>query len=592
MQKTLFKIFILKLSIVWLLLTAVIAQATDWPQYGLDYDNQRFSGLRQINRDNVAALKVAWSIHTGRIGSFQSTPIIRDGVMYVTTPWNDVLALNAGSGVTLWRYRHKLRTTKTCCGPANRGAAVDAQHVYLTTIDARVIALKRESGDVVWDIALTDPDNAVAEALDAIADVTEFAGASETGRTGYSANMAPQVVDGLVLAGITGAGYGLHVEIEQNGQPVLSVAGLGGNRHGLRGFLVALDAKTGEERWRWYSTAESHWEGQFAKTVDGSVPLNRDIASERAATERFREAWRLGGGSIWTTPAVDLSRRLVFVGTGNPAPQMDDATRPGDNLYTVSLVALSLDTGKLVWHYQQVPHDRWGYDVASPPVLFEIPFENRSRAVVGQASKTGWFYLFDRDSGDLLSKSEPFVPQENLFARPDEAGVRISPSALGACSWSPVAVDEQKQRVYIAGTHQPAMYYSRRLSPDSKRPWTSYSFFKLIKGEGHGLLSAIDLTSGKLHWQLQTEQPLVGGVLATAGGLVFNGEGNGRFAAYDSNTGRLLWKHRTAAGVNAPPITYSFDGDQYIAVVAGGNALYGYTTGDEIIAFRLSSNPH
>jgi alcohol dehydrogenase (cytochrome c) len=563
------------------------AGASDWQRYGLGYDNQRFSNLAQINRDNVADLQPAWSVHTGRVGSFQATPIVRDGVMYVSTAWNDVLALDALSGKQLWRYVHEPTTTDTCCGPANRGVGVDEERVYLTTIDARVIALDRASGAVVWDIPLIDPDSGVAEALSAITGVAELDGAAATGHTGYSANMAPQIIDGLVLAGITGAGYGLHVEVEENGQTMLSVAGLGGGDHGLRGFLVALDASTGEERWRWHSAEGPGWEGDYVERVDGDVPLNRDIDTERARADRYRDAWRLGGGSIWTTPAVDVERRMVFIGTGNPAPQMDDATRPGDNLYTVSLVALSLDTGKRIWHYQQVPHDRWGYDVASPPVLFSLPVGGQMRKVVGQAAKTGWFYIHDRFTGKLLKKTEPFAPQENLFARPTAEGVRIAPSTYGACSWSPVSVDEANRRVYIAGTHQPAMYYSRTLPPDPDRPWSSYTFFKPVAGEGHGLLSALDLISGELRWQLETEEPLVGGVLATAGGLVFNGEGNGRFAAYDADSGRLLWQHRATAGVNAPAITYSVGGVQYIAVAAGGNSLYGYTTGDEIIAFRL-----
>jgi len=570
-----------------LLLGAATTAATDWPQYGLGYDNQRFSPLDQINRANVAGLEHAWSIHTGRVGSFQATPIVRGGVMYVTTPYNDVLALDAASGKLRWRYRHQPTTTETCCGPANRGAAVDARHVYTTTIDARVVALDRATGEPVWDVTLTDPQAGSGEAMAAVAGIPQLAGARKTGHTGYSANMAPQVAGGLVLAGITGAGYGLHVETIEDGRTVLSVAGLGGGGHGLRGFLVALDAATGEERWRWYSTKAGGWEGDWTETVDGEIPLNRNIAAEQARAERYREAWRIGGGSIWTTPAVDLERRLVFLGTGNPAPQMDGATRPGDNLYTVSLVALDLDTGALEWHHQQVPHDRWGYDVASPPVLFELPAGGKRRAVVGQAAKTGWFYVHDRDTGELLAKSAPFAPQENLFAPPTRAGVRVAPSTYGAVSWSPVALDQQRLRAYVAGTHQPAMYYTRALPPDPERPWSSYTFFKPLPEEGYGLLSAIDLESGALAWQLQTRRPLVGGVLATAGGLVFIGQGDGRFGAYDAATGRLLWQHETDAGVNAPAVTYSAGGVQYIAVAAGGNSLYGYPTGDEILAFRL-----
>ena len=561
--------------------------SVDWPLYGHAHDNQRFSDLHQINTDTVSKLAPRWSIHTGKIGSFQTSPIVIDGVMYVTTPYNDVIALRAASGEQIWRYRHESRAGETCCGPANRGAAVAHGLVFTTTIDARVIALDQASGKVVWDVPLSAPRGDAAEELAPLLGVAEFKGAVQTGHTGYSANMAPQVIDDLVLVGITGAGYGLHVEIEEDGETIMSVAGFAGGQNGLRGFLVALDARTGVERWRWHAVPETGWEGSWSATTSLGDLLNRDIEDEKRTFDRYRDTWRIGGGSIWTTPAVDRERGLVFVGTGNPAPQMDDSTRPGDNLYTVSLVALDLATGRLRWHYQQVPHDRWGYDVASPPVLFKVNMQGKSVDVVGQAAKTGWFYIHDRDTGELLLRSQPFVPQNNLFARPTVQGVRITPSTYGACSWSPVALDQDKQLAFIAGIHGPAMYYSRPLTPKEGQPWESYTFFKPIAGSASGLLSAVDLTDGSLNWQTRTPQPLVGGVLATAGGLVFTGEGNGRFTAYSAATGEALWSHETAAGVNAPPITYAIDGIQYIAVAAGGNSLFGYPVGDELIVFAL-----
>lgn len=562
--------------------------AGDWPWYGLDRANGRFSTLRQIDVATVGGLRRAWTVKTGIVGSFQATPIVRDGVMYVSTPYDHVLALDARTGAELWRYTHVLTRQKTCCGPANRGVAVDDERVYIATIDARVVALDRASGRLVWDFALSDGAENAMEDLGQLLEVPEFAAAEQTGQTGYSANMAPQVVGDLVLVGVTGAGYGLHVETREDGAAHISVAGLGGEELGLRSFLVALDRKSGVERWRWYVT-EAGWEGDFTEKTAYGVALHRDVAAERAAFARYRDSWRFGGGSVWTTPAVDRTRGLVYIGTGNPAPQMDDATRPGDNRHSISLVALELATGKLRWAYQQVPHDRWGYDVASPPVLTSIEVDGETREVVIQASKIGWLFMHDRDTGELLRRSEPFVPQENLFARPTPTGVRIAPSAIGGCSWSPIAVDPGSRRAYVAAVDWPAMYYSRHLERRDL-PWDTYTFVTPIAGAGKGVLVAIDLDSGTLAWRTAFAQPLIGGVLATAGQLIFAGESSGRLNAFDSRSGKLLWSDPTTAGVNAPPITYAVDGRQYVAVAAGGNALFGFKTGDELIAYALPSS--
>jgi glucose dehydrogenase len=558
---------------------------TDWPLYGLDYSNQRYSPLAQIDSGNVARLARAWTIKTGVPGSFQATPIVRDGVMYVSTPFDHVLAVDAATGRELWRYTHVLTRKEFCCGPANRGVAVDESQVYIATIDARLVALDRASGRIAWEFALTHGDDGAMEDLGQLLAVPEFADAKQTGQTGYSANMAPQVVGDLVLVGVTGAGYGLHVETREDGAAQISVAGLGGERLGLRGFLVALDRKTGAERWRWYVT-DAGWEGDFTSTTAYGAPLHRDLDAERAAFVRYRDSWRFGGGSVWTTPAVDSARGLIYLGTGNPAPQMDDATRPGDNRHSVSLVALELATGKLRWAYQQVPHDRWGYDVASPPALFTLNIDGKPRDVVAQAGKIGWLFLHDRDSGELLRRSAPFVPQDNLFARPTAAGVRIAPSAIGGCSWSPISIDLAQHRAYVAAVHWPAMYYSRKLEQQGL-PWDSYTFVTPIAGEDDGVLAAIDLDSGAIAWRASLDKPLIGGVLATAGQLVFVGESSGRFSAFDSRDGKALWSDPVAAGVNAPPVTYAIGGRQYVAVAAGGNALFGFKTGDELIAYAL-----
>lgn len=577
-----------------LLLTACDAQtpsaSTDqeWPFYGRDYSNQRYSPLAHINRDNVDQLTLAWKFKTGRKATFQTSPIIVAGTMFITTPFNDVIALDALTGRQIWRYNHELISTDYCCGPANRGPAVADGKVYTVTIDSRLIALDQGTGEVLWDRKITDNEAEQGEVLEPLLGVRELSGAMQTGQTGYTANLAPQVYDGKVFVGITGAGYGLHLELEEDGRPVLSVGGLSGGGHGLRGFLIAYDADSGEEIWRWYSVPESGWEGQFSEATAAGDPLNRDIEHEKRIYEKYRDTWRYGGGSIWTTPAIDPDLGLIYLGTGNPSPQMDDSTRPGDNLYTVSLVALDIETGKLRWHHQQVPHDRWGYDVASPPVLFDYHDKNnKTIKAVGQASKLGWFYIHDRKTGELLKRSEPFIQQENLFTHPTADGVRIVPGTLGASSWSPVAYHPQVNAVYISGIYQPSLFYTRELTPEPGKPWESYTFFRPSDEPDWGIFSAVSVTTGEVLWQYRVDDPMVGGALATAGGLVFSGEGNGNFNALDAGSGELLWQYRSEYGVNAPPVTYSIDGKQYIAIASGGNKLFDYKTGDEILVFSL-----
>jgi len=564
--------------------------SNDWPLYGRDYTNQRYSPLDQINRQNVRDLKLAWKYKTNKKATFQTSPIVVDNTMFITTPFNDVIALDATTGKEIWRYQHKLIRKDFCCGPANRGPAVADGKVLTVTIDSRLIALDQQTGEVLWDTRIIDSAAEQGEVLEPLLGVKELAGAMQTGQTGYTANLAPQVFNGMVFVGITGAGYGLHVEMEEDGKTVLSVGGLSGGGYGLRGFLVAYDINTGNEIWRWYSVPETGWQGGFSHTTAAGDSLDRDIDTEKRVFERYQDTWRYGGGSIWTTPAIDANLGLIYLGTGNPSPQMDDSTRPGDNLYTVSLVALEINTGKLRWHYQQVPHDRWGYDVASPPVLFDYKMNGKIIQAVGQASKLGWFYIHDRMTGDLLKRSEPFIPQENLFTKPTSEGVRIVPGTLGASSWSPVAYHPGLNAVYVSGIVQPSLFYSRQLTPTPGKPWESYTFFRPSGEPDWGVFSAISLDSGKILWQHKVDDPMVGGALTTAGGLVFTGEGNGNFDAFDVATGDLLWQYKSDYGVNAPPITYAINNVQYIAVASGGNKLFDYKTGDEILVFSLPNH--
>lgn len=562
------------------------AKTHEWPLYGHDYSNQRFSPLTQIRRDNVDKLVPAWIHQTGVKATFQATPIVVDDVMYVSLPFNHVLALDAKTGQSLWKYEHKRnKDWKMCCGPANRGVAVANGKVYIGTVDARLVALDAKTGKVVWDINAVSED-VVTEGIDALHENDPLSRERVSGGTGIGIAMAPTVIDGKVIVGITGVGYGLHIEEDRPDAPLGAVIGVAG-RYGRPGFLAAFDANTGKRVWQFDTIPTEGWEGQFTPTTPDGIPLNRDLDKERATFKQYQDAWRFGGGSAWTTPAIDPKLGLLYFGTGNPSPQMDDVSRPGDNLYTVSLVALEIATGKIRWHFQQVPHDVWGYDLASPPVLFDYVQDGRRIPAVGQASKTGWFYVHDRATGKLLKKSEAFVPQSNLFAHATKEGTRVHPGVFGGVNWSPTSLDEGRQQAFVAAMHMPVRYTLHDTPSKDGKPAIRYTTSEPIDEPKWGLLSSIDLSTGKIRWQHKTAEPLLGGVLATAGGVLFTGEGNGSFDAFDTETGKLLWQYKAEAGVNAPPITYQIDGVQYIAVAAGGNQIWGYKQGDSILVFRL-----
>ena len=559
----------------------------EWPSYGRDYSNRRFSPLKQINRDNVATLAPRWTYRSGVAATFQATPIVVGGIMYLSLPFNHVVALDARSGRQIWRYEHVRRTDRAlCCGPANRGVALAAGKVFIGTVDARLIALDARSGQKLWDVDVVGGDATNAEVVGSLSASDPLSRAKVTGATGVGINMAPIVYDGKVIVGITGVGYGLHLDGAREDAPMGAVVGVAG-RYGRPGFLAAYDVASGKRLWQFDTIPPQGWEGEYVAATPFGVPLNRNTAAERASAEKYADAWRYGGGSAWSTPAIDPASGMLFFGTGNPSPQMDDVSRPGDNLYTVSLIALDVATGTRRWHYQQVPHDIWGYDVASPPVLFGLTRDGKRVPVVGQASKLGWFFVHRRDNGELLLKSEAFVPQHNLFAPATAQGVRLHPGVVGGVNWSPAAVDEDAGLAFVAALHMPMRYTLHDAPADGDKPAIRYSVLEPIEEPRWGLLSAVDLHSGRIRWQHRTAQPLIGGVLATAGGLVFTGEGSGSLDAFDSETGKLLWQHKAEAGVNAPPITYEIDGVQYVAVAAGGNQLFGYKQGDYLMVYAL-----
>lgn len=559
----------------------------EWSSFGRDYTNQRMSPLTQINTENANRLTLAWQFKSGVSASFQATPIVMNGVMYVALPYNHVVALDAKSGKEIWRYKHERKANwKMCCGPANRGVAVSDGKVFIGTVDARLIALDAGNGAKLWDIDVAD-DTAKTEDISSLSKADAKSQKDMYGGTGIGIAMAPVVYRGKVIVGVTGVGYGLHVDTPRLDAPLGAVIGVNG-RYGRPGFLAAYDVSDGRRVWQFDTIPSQGWEGIFAETTSDGMSLNRDIAAEKANLEQNKDAWRYGGGSAWSTPAIDTKTHTLFFGTGNPSPQMNDISRPGDNLYTVSLVALDTETGKLKWHYQQVPHDVWGYDLASPPVLFDYVKDGKSIPAVGQASKTGWYFINDRSTGALLMKSEAFVPQKNLFAKATKEGTVLYPGILGGSNWSPSALDEENQLSFVAGIHAPIKYTLVDEPAKDGLPAIRYASSEPTQDPRWGLVSAIDLATGRIKWQVKTEQPLMGGVLATKGGLLFMGEGNGHFNAYNSHTGDLLWQTKVDAGVNAPPISYQIDGVQYVAVVAGGNAIFGFPSGDNIVVYSLA----
>jgi glucose dehydrogenase len=505
-------------------------------------------------------------------------------VLYLSTTQNNVAALDARTGKVLWSYVHKPRTEKIFGPPSNRGVAVSNGLVYEATMDGRLIALDAKSGKVVWDKEAVRPEEGESETASGLTE--KLGGKPVQGSSRLGFKMPPLVAEDLVIVGVTGAGYGLHVEDAAGGLDGGSVVGIEGG-YGRRGWLAAYDAKTGEERWRWYVTPSEGWEGGFVETTADGEPLHRDIAAEKAAAPANKDAWRVGGGSLWMTPAYDPALGLIFLGTGNPAPQNFGLTRPGDNLYTMCLVALDVHTGKLRWYYQQVPHDEWGYDVAAPPFLLDGP--NGTKAVAS-ASKTGWIYVHDRESGKLLARSEPLITQKNLFVPPSPQGTVVSPGPLGAVSWPPTAYDGHL--AYLQVRHGATTYTVNSVPAGPGRPEIRYTETGIAKGEpSFSTLTAVDLNGGgRIAWSTRSASRLSGGTLATAGGLVFSGEEDGHLDAHDAATGQILWRFQCGAGISGPAMTYALDGKQYVAVAAGGASFTqssGFGTGDSLVVFAL-----
>jgi PQQ-dependent dehydrogenase (methanol/ethanol family) len=536
-------------SVLLVATSQAAAQTGDWTTNGGNDWNQRYSTHKQINTANVARLVPRMIFQTGiaKLGSFENTPIVSNGVMYVTTPYNTAMAYDIDSKKELWRYEHKLGTTIYCCGPNNRGVGIHGgAHVYMGTLDAHLIAFDAKTGKVLWDKEVADP------------------------AAGYSITHAPLIIGDNVIVGVSGGEYG------------------------IRGHVTAYNAMTGDQVWRWYSIpapqgdstfddkAPNGWWGTWAPKAE-DADLHRDIAKEKADSAKNADAWQRGGGGVWMTPAYDKASNTIFLAVGNPSPDLDGSLRPGDNLYTDCVVAIDASSGKTKWYYQTVPHDVWDLDAVSPPVVTMLG----GKKVVVHAGKTGWVYVLDAATGKLVRKSEAFVPQENMFALPTPEGTRMLPGANGGSEWSPISIDPNLGYAYVSGLHQP-MHYKVHSAPWEKgRLWLGSAFVAIPGEEQYGLFSAVNLKTGKIAWQNKVPQPMMGGALSTAGGLTFTGEGNGNFNAFDSKTGKLLWHFNAGAGCNSAPMTFTHKGEQFIAVACGGNFQISYPLGDALMVFGL-----
>ena len=536
-----------------LLAAAVVvtpAQAQgNWTTYGGTDWNQRWSTLARITTSNVSRLvpRMLFQTGTSKLGSLETTPLVVDGTMYVTTPYSEaIIAYDLRTNKQLWRQEPKIGTTITCCGPVNRGVAVGGGTVFVGTLDARLLAFDARTGKPKWDVEVADPT------------------------FGYSITMAPLIVGEHVIVGVSGGEYG------------------------IRGHLDAYDMATGKQVWRWYSipapgddpVATNGWWGTWATHAE-DADLHRDIAREKADSTKYADAWKTGGGGVWTTPSYDKASNTIYATVGNPSPDLDGSVRPGDNLFTDGIVAIDATTGKTKWYYQTVPHDVWDLDATSPSAITELG----GTKVVLHAGKTGWLYVVDAATGKLVRKSQNFVPHENMFALPTAKGTRMLPGANGGSEWSPISVNPKLGYAFVAALHQPMNYITHTAPWEKGRLWLGSAFVAIPGEEQYGLFSAIDLKTGKIAWQNKVPQPMMGGSLSTAGGLTFTGEGNGNFNAYDSKTGKLLWQFNAGAGCNGTPMSFELDKEQFIGMACGGNFQLSYPLGAAILIFGLPKAP-
>lgn len=502
-----------------------MAPVEEWPTYGHDYGNQRYVTSDSINTRSVGRLVPIYVVQTGiSEGSFESTPIVADGVLYVSTPFDGVMAVNARTGETLWRRPAIAGRFRLCCGPANRGVAITRDLVLIGQLDGVLVALNRWTGRVEWA-------RAVANNAD-----------------GASITMAPLIRDNMVFIGVAGSEFG------------------------VRGSLAAYDAQNGAFRWRWYATDPAHWFGDSPRLkTDGGIAT---VDASSRLRRLFAESWKHGGGGIWTTPAFDTTTHSLFFTTGNPWPDETGLQRPGDNLFTDSIVALDASTGRLRWYFQQTPHDVDDLDAASPPVLLNaVNGVGANVRAVAEVGKNGTLYVLDRATGELLRRTENLATISGETETPR--------SWKGGATWSPASFDPTLGYLVVTCAqhlvHEVGSRTSRSRGSLRNSDWDA----------GYGIVSAVDVNTGRIVWQDRFNQGLVGGSTSTRGGVTFVGEGTGYLDALATRTGERLWRFQTGAGVNAPPVVFSLDGREYVAVASGGNQQFGTPRGDAVFVFGL-----
>jgi alcohol dehydrogenase (cytochrome c) len=529
------------INVTQAMLNAAGKQGKDWLHTNGDYTQTRYYPGTQINAGSVARLQPVFTFQTEVRESMETAPIVVDGVMYLTTSFNHVYAIDAVSGKEFWHYKHKMGPITTfCCGPNNRGVAVDGGKLYMGTLDAKLVALDAKSGQLLWETEIADPEK------------------------GYSETMAPTVVDGKVLIGTNGGEYG------------------------IRGFVKAFDGATGKLIWTFYTIPEKGHEGVWAENDATGRNMKRNIAAEKEALARNSQFYQTLGGGVWMNPAVDLKTRTIFFVVGNPSADLYGAERPGDNLYTDSMVAVNLDTGEKKWHFQYIAHDVWDLDAVSPPILLDVK-DNSGKMVpaVMHGGKTGHIYVHDRETGALIRYSEAMIPQENMWVQPTAEGARMLPGANGGVEWSPMAFSPKHRLAYALNLHQPMTYHVEASPYPGGKLWLGGAFKAIESEKQWGRLAAVNVDTGKMAWKFDTEQPLIGGALATAGDLVFYGEGNGLFRALHAGTGKLLWQYNCGAGANAMPVSYSVANRQYVAMGCGGNTQLDFKRGNALVVFAL-----
>jgi quinohemoprotein ethanol dehydrogenase len=515
------------------------SNAGQWMSHGRDYSEQRFSPLTKVNVDTVGQLGLAWFADFDTRRGQESTPIVIDGVLYVTTAWSKVYAYDAKTGKELWRYDPKVPgewAVNACCDVVNRGVAAWNGKVYLATIDARLIALDAATGKVVWDVLTIEPGKP------------------------YAITGAPRVAKGKVLIG------------------------QGGSEFSQRGYISAYNAETGVMDWRWYVVPDDPAKGF------------ENPQMEAAAKTWHGKWWQTGGGGApWDAIIYDPATNYVLIGTGNGAPWPSEIRSPGggDHLYLSSIVALNLDNGEYVWHYQATPNESWDYDNTSPLFTADINLKGQSRHVVMQAPKNGFFYVLDARTGERLS-SVAYVPGvnwakgiDNKTGRPilnpaanyskTGKGALVSPFFGGAHNWQPLSFSPQTGLVYIPANQSSYAFVATKEDDNPMGQKLSISFagnqevMRKLKSPpvSEGFLLAWDPVANKEVWRASHGAGRSGGTLATAGGLVFAGNSANSFVAYRADNGTKLWQADTQTGTMAGPVTYTVDGEQYVAVVSG-----------------------